>query len=54
MKKQQKDFEEEVERIIKAREIRVVRNGKPVLHSKQFYDSANPERSVNKIHRSKE
>ena len=41
-------------RIIKAREIRVVRNGKPVLHSKQFYDSANPERSVNKIHRSKE
>ena len=35
-------------RVIKSREVRVVKNGKPVLHSKQFYDSANPEKSINK------
>ena len=35
-------------RVIKAREIRVVKNGKPVLHSKQFYDSAHPEKNQNK------
>ena len=35
-------------RVIKAREIRVVKNGKPVLHSKQFYDSAHPEKNHNK------
>ena len=41
-------------RIIKAREIRVVKNGKPVLHSKQFYDSAHPEKNQNKIKRFEE
>ena len=30
-------------RVIKARECKVVKNNKPVLHTKQFYDSANPE-----------
>jgi len=38
-------------RVVKAREIRVIRNNKPVLHTKQFYDSAHPERSQNKIFR---
>ena len=32
-------------RVIKAREVRVIKNNNPVLHSKQFYDSAHPERS---------
>ena len=41
-------------RIIKSREVRVVKNGKPVLHSKQFYDSANPEKSINKTIRRNE
>lgn len=35
-------------RIIKTREVRVVKNGKPVLHSKQFFDSAHPEKNLNK------
>ncbi len=39
-------------RVVKAREVRVVKNGKPVLHSKQFYDSAHPEKTQNKIYRS--
>jgi hypothetical protein len=41
-------------RIVKAHEVRVVKNGKPVLHSKQFYDSAHPEKNQNKIYRSDE
>ncbi len=40
-------------RIIKAREVRVVKNNGPVLHARQFYDSAHPERNQNKIYRSK-
>ena len=41
--------EDKSARIVKAREIHVVKNGKPVFHSKQFYDSAHPERNANKI-----
>lgn len=32
-------------RIVKARELRVVKNNKPILHVKQVYDSANPKNS---------
>jgi len=32
-------------RIIRAREVRIVKNGKPVVHSKQFYDSVHPEKT---------
>jgi len=32
-------------RVIQAKEIRIVRNNKPVVHMKQVYDSANPEKS---------
>jgi hypothetical protein len=32
-------------RIIQAKEVKIVRNNKPVLHTKQFYDSAHPERN---------
>jgi hypothetical protein len=39
-------------RIVSAREVRIVKNGKPVVHSKQFYDSAHPER--NKVFRENE
>ncbi|MDP3986813.1 MAG: hypothetical protein Q8P81_01150 [Nanoarchaeota archaeon] len=35
-------------RVIKAREVKIVKNGKPVLHSRQIFDSANPEK--NKIY----
>src|SRR3989304_3539204 len=30
-------------RIIKAREVKIVKNGKPAFHARQFYDSANPK-----------
>ncbi len=33
----------ENKRVIKAREYKLVKNGKPVFHSKQVYDSANPK-----------
>jgi NhaP-type Na+/H+ and K+/H+ antiporter len=36
-------------RVIKSREVKVIKNNKPVLHAKQFYDSAHPERSQSKI-----
>src|SRR3989338_2297226 len=46
--------EEKNSRVVKAREIRIIKNGKPVLHSKQFYDSQHPERSINKTIRRNE
>ena len=30
-------------RIVKAREVKIIRNNKPMMHSRQFYDSTNPE-----------
>ncbi|MEM3091459.1 MAG: hypothetical protein QXD05_00400 [Candidatus Pacearchaeota archaeon] len=30
-------------RIVKAREIKIIKNGKPTFHTKEFYDSANPQ-----------
>ena len=36
-------------RVIKAKEVKIVKNNKPVLHAKQFYDSAHPERNQTKI-----
>jgi hypothetical protein len=36
-------------RVIKSREVRIVRNNKPVLHVKQISDSANPERNKTQV-----
>jgi hypothetical protein len=41
-------------RIVKAKEIKVVKNGKPVLHARKFYDSANPEKNKTQVFRAKE
>lgn len=41
--------EETSSRVIKSREVKIVRNNKPVLHAKQFYDSANPKNNQTKI-----
>lgn len=30
-------------RVVRAKEVRIIRNNKPVMHVKQFYDSANPQ-----------
>ena len=38
-------------RIVKAREYRVVKNNKPILHLKQFADSANPKNNRTVIRR---
>jgi hypothetical protein len=49
------DENEEVEnggrrsRVVKSREIRVVKNGKNLLHTKQTYDSAHPERNRSEV-----
>jgi len=40
-------------RVVKAREVRIVRNNKPILHTKEFYDSAHPERSKKIVLRAK-
>lgn len=37
--------EHENSRVIKSREYKVVKNGKPIIHSRQFYDSADPKNS---------
>jgi hypothetical protein len=39
-------------RVIKAREIKVVRNNKPVFHARQFSDSEHPEKNQIKVYKS--
>jgi hypothetical protein len=40
-------------RMIGAKEVKIVKNGKPVLHARKFYDSAHPERNQTKVFRAK-
>jgi len=40
-------------RVVKAKEVRVMKNGKPVYSSRQFYDSANPKNNHTKIFKAK-
>jgi len=40
-------------RIIKTKEVKIVKNNKPLLYVKQFYDSAHPERNKNIVLRVK-
>ena len=32
-------------RVVRSREVKIVRNGKPVYHKKEFHDSARPEKN---------
>lgn len=41
-------------RIVSAKEVRIVKNGKPVLQARKVYDSAHPERNKTQIVKSKE
>jgi len=41
------------QRIVRTKEVKIVRNNKPVLHAKQFYDSAHPERNKNIVLKAK-
>jgi hypothetical protein len=36
-------------RIVKAREVKIIKNNKPILHARQFSDSAHPERNRTQI-----
>ena len=45
---------DERRRIVRSKEVRVVRNGKPVYHAKQFSDSKNPENNKTKVFRAEE
>jgi hypothetical protein len=36
-------------RVVKAREVKFIKNNKPVFHAKQFSDSAHPERNKTQI-----
>lgn len=36
-------------RVIKSREVKVVKNNKPVLHAREFSDSAHPERNKKQL-----
>lgn len=40
-------------RVVKAREIRIIKNNKPVLHVRQVYDSANPKNNQSHIIKAK-
>lgn len=43
------EAEQPKSRVIRAREVRVVKNNKPVLHVKEFKDSANPKNNKTQI-----
>lgn len=45
---------EQNSRVIKSREVHVVRNNKPVMHVKQVYDSANPKNNQFKLIKNKQ
>jgi hypothetical protein len=47
------DFDPENSRVVRAEEIKVVENGKPVYHAKKISDSANPEKNKTKIFKQK-
>ena len=41
-------------RIVKSREVQVIKNNKPVLHARQIYDSANPKNNKTQVIRVKQ
>lgn len=41
-------------RVIKSREVKIVKNNKPVLHTKEFYDSMNSEKNKKEVIREME
>ncbi len=41
-------------RVIKAREYKIIKNNKPILHIKQFADSANPKNNKTQVFRNTE
>ena len=41
----EKENGEKDSRVVKSREVRIIKNNKPVLHARQFVDSAHPERN---------
>lgn len=43
--------ENENKRVIKSREIRIVKNNKPILHTKEFTDSLHPEKNKKEVKR---
>jgi len=43
------DNESKNSRVVGAREVHIVKNGKPVLHVKQFADSANPKNNKTQV-----
>ena len=45
---------EENARVIKSKEIRVIKNNKPVLHASEFSDSAHPEKNKKQIIKNEE
>lgn len=42
------------QRVVRSREVRIVHNNKPVMHVKQFSDSANPQNNKTKIFKAKQ
>ena len=40
---------EQNSRVIKSKEVKIIKNNKPLLHAKQFSDSAHPERNKTQI-----
>jgi len=53
MNEQHQDGPNMQQRIVRTKEVKIVRNNKPVLHAKQFYDSAHPERNKNIVLKAK-
>lgn len=40
--------------VVSAKEVRIVKNGKPILHARKVFDSAHPERNQTKVLKTEE
>jgi len=49
----EEEYKNAKSRVVKAREVRVIKNGKPVYHAKQFFDSANPNQNHTRVFKEK-
>ncbi len=48
------DLDRTKSRVVSTKEVKIMRDGRPILHAKKFIDSAHPERNQTKVFKSNE
>jgi len=50
----EEDNENENKRVVSSKEVRIIKNGKPVFHARKISDSKHPENNQTRVFKSKE